>query len=285
MKMLRSVLFLSGILAIVAVGNAAAPRADTPPATIRNQFLAARDLQQQGEAEQAIQRYQALIETAPGLLAAYNNLAVIYASQGKLDAAREVLQRGIRARPEFATLYDNLNAVFLELSRKDYGHALRLEVKPRKVRLSSMPYPHAPSSVASVTSQGAEETIATAQPAEVPMTDDVMRQTISDTIEGWASAWSAQEVELYLSFYAKGFVPPGGLSRSAWEKQRRQRLSRPKWVKVRLKEIEVEPGDKGMARVRFLQEYRSDSYTDRTRKELDLLLSEQGWRIVAEKSL
>ena len=66
---------------------------------------------------------------------------------------------------------------------------------------------------------------------------------------------------------------------------RRERLRRPQWVQVRIGQVEIVANDGRTARVRFVQDYRSDRYRDRTRKELRLIRTANGWRIQAERSL
>ena len=101
----------------------------------------------------------------------------------------------------------------------------------------------------------------------------------------WASAWSAQEVDLYLSFYSEKFKPGKNLQRRDWIKQRRVRLRKPEWVKVTLDNIQIEAIEKDRVSARFIQEYHSDRYNDITHKEMLLQSSPDGWRILAESSL
>ncbi|MDH5571782.1 MAG: hypothetical protein OEY89_08460, partial [Gammaproteobacteria bacterium] len=110
-------------------------------------------------------------------------------------------------------------------------------------------------------------------------------EEIKLTLQGWASAWTAQEVDLYLSFYAPAFKPPADQSRRRWEQIRSQRLRKPSWVKVTIDDIQIEESDAGQARVRFIQDYRSENYSDITHKELLLRSSVDGWQILAESAL
>ena len=49
------------------------------------------------------------------------------------------------------------------------------------------------------------------------------RQNVAAFVDSWVKTWSAKDVDKYLSAYAPEFRPSNGLSRSAWEKQRRHR--------------------------------------------------------------
>ncbi|MBE0598458.1 MAG: 6-bladed beta-propeller, partial [Desulfuromonadales bacterium] len=128
----------------------------------------------------------------------------------------------------------------------------------------------------------AEEALQEPVPAPAaPLTD---HEEGSQALRNWAQAWSAQDVAGYLASYSIYFRPEGELSRRAWEEQRRQRLLKPKWIKVELKDIRILPRDGGV-QVELLQEYRSSHFQERTRKRLDLIEENGEWRIVAEKTI
>ncbi len=105
------------------------------------------------------------------------------------------------------------------------------------------------------------------------------------TVHAWAAAWSRQDAELYLGYYSRDFSPPRGLSRKAWEAERRQRIERPAIIGVKIVAPEVESCEARRARVTFLQSYTSDVYRDRVRKELRMARQENRWQIVGERSL
>lgn len=109
------------------------------------------------------------------------------------------------------------------------------------------------------------------------------REQVIDVVWSWAEAWSQQEVDLYLSLYAEGFLVPDGLSRKQWEERRRQRLSAPRFIDVEISALggpyELEP-DRMM--VSFRQEYTSDGYSDVVLKTLELVREDGSWRILSE---
>ena len=105
-----------------------------------------------------------------------------------------------------------------------------------------------------------------------------------DAVRAWAAAWSDQRVEDYLSFYAPGFRPPDGLGREAWERQRRQRLSRPSYIRVTITSLRAELIDERAVRATFRQGYESDTYADTVTKVLTLIDRDGRWRILAERA-
>lgn len=106
---------------------------------------------------------------------------------------------------------------------------------------------------------------------------------IVDTLRAWATAWSRQRFDDYLSFYAADFEPPDGLDRAAWEAARRERIAAPGWIRVALTLVEVEETGAGTAEARFVQSYRSERYNDLVRKHLTMVREDGEWKIAAER--
>ena len=103
-------------------------------------------------------------------------------------------------------------------------------------------------------------------------------------VNAWAEAWSKQRVEDYLAFYASSFVPPGGMSRAAWEAERRQRLLAPGWIAVAAALVDLRTPAPNRAEVEFIQSYKSDGYTDVVVKTLELVVEAGRWTIARETS-
>ncbi|PAS96278.1 MAG: DUF4440 domain-containing protein [Candidatus Dactylopiibacterium carminicum] len=102
------------------------------------------------------------------------------------------------------------------------------------------------------------------------------------TVQNWAAAWSAQNAQDYLGYYAKGFEVPGGKSRKDWEAERADRINRPKSIRVNLTDLSVSvDGNKAVAK--FRQQYESDALKTATGKTLDLQLQDGRWLILRER--
>ena len=120
-----------------------------------------------------------------------------------------------------------------------------------------------------------------ASPQPVAKTDpanDALR-----SVQAWSAAWSAKNVRSYLAAYMPGYKPQG-MSREAWEKQRLDRISKPKVIEVDLSEVSVSVRDDSHASVSFMQRYRSDLYRDSTRKTLQLEKVGDAWLIASEQA-
>lgn len=77
--------------------------------------------------DEAIAVFTLLNEDYPELPEPYNNLAVIYAGQGRYDKARVALEAAIRGNPNYAIAYENLGDVYTRLAAQAYARALALD--------------------------------------------------------------------------------------------------------------------------------------------------------------
>jgi tetratricopeptide (TPR) repeat protein len=92
---------------------------------------------------EALQVFQKLVEDHPEMPSPYNNLAVLYGSQGDYDKARTALEKAIRTNPAYATAYQNLGDVYAQLASQAYSKALQLDksdttVPPKLVLLREL---------------------------------------------------------------------------------------------------------------------------------------------------
>ena len=104
---------------------------------------------------------------------------------------------------------------------------------------------------------------------------------INKALKGWADAWSAKHVGNYLSYYGHGFKP-AGMSRSAWEQQRKERIEAARKIEVHLSNVHIKlEGDH--ATVHFVQRYRSDKLDSSTGKTMIMEKAGGHWLISEER--
>ena len=96
--------------------------------------------------------------------------------------------------------------------------------------------------------------------------------------------WSAKNAEKYITFYGKDFTPPKKLSRAAWEAQRKVRLAKPRYIKIRISNLEITMLGDNHAQAVFRQGYQSDTYKDEVSKTLILKRNAEKWLITQEQS-
>jgi tetratricopeptide (TPR) repeat protein len=252
----------------------------------------------------AIKVFADLTRDYPQLPEPYNNLAVLYAAQGEYEKARDALQAALATHPSYATAHENLGDIYAALAGAAYNRALQLDesnqVLRRKLALLNQldpgatteivttaraaPAPAAappPVQIAAEPAAAAPAPAATPTPApaEVPAaTQAALRQVI----DAWAAAWSSRDLDGYFATYAETFVPEGGLSRNAWQTQRRERISAPTRIKVTVSNLRFSPAGDGRASVSFGQQYESDTFSDTVVKVLDFQQTAGGWKITRE---
>lgn len=86
-------------------------------------FIKSQALQKSGQVGEAEAILTRLTQDYPELAEPWNNLAVIYASRGELDKAREGLETAIRQNPRYATALENLGDVQVRLAARSYERA------------------------------------------------------------------------------------------------------------------------------------------------------------------
>lgn len=292
---------------------------------------------QAGALDAAAALFEHLIAAHPNLPEAYNNLAVLRAHQGRLDEARELLERALRTDERYARVHDNLSTVYVEMARSSYAKALRLEAGAQPPRLAvltalavapqaaspvqvavaapavapaaapapspaavppspasgppAQPTPAAPVTVPAPTVT--EPMVSEPEPAStapvVVETDateapEALRLAVVTALEGWARAWSQQDVDAYLAYYDAAYAPKG-MERRAWEEERRTRLSRPAWIKVELEDVQVAVRAPDAVVVNLRQRYAAPGYKDITLKRMTFALQGGNWMITSETNL
>ena len=112
-----------------------------------------------------------------------------------------------------------------------------------------------------------------------------IKETVETVLEHWSDSWSAQDINTYLKTYAENFVPSKKISRGRWEKQRRERVLAPGFIKVTLADSKIKPQGSNHVDVEFSQSYQSDSYSDDIRKLISLQKIDDKWLIIQEKTI
>lgn len=287
-------------------------------------FQKAENHAKQGQLNQAIDIYEALIKQHPLLPEAYNNLAALYLKQNKPKQAKSVLEQGLHAHKGYGALYESLTAINVAMARDAYSKALQIDLKPAEVAIEILAFNddqqrktnNAIVNSTEETTEPVETTIASEPVAEpvVEKTDPrpappivtsaikpapvvktpvevtvstvpVKKEAVEIVIQAWAAAWSAQAVDMYLSFYHDQYRAENGMSRKNWEKLRRTRIKKPEWIKVTISDYQLERSDSKQAVVTFKQHYESNGYADVTSKRMVLLYTNNGWQIFQETSL
>jgi tetratricopeptide (TPR) repeat protein len=290
------------------------------PRDAQGRFLRGLILVEQNKASEAISVFTKLTEDYPELPEPYNNLAVLYASQGQYDKAKTALEMSIRTHPSYATAYENLGDVYAKLATQAYDKALQLDsnnptaqsklslirdlftgsvrpgrtgAKPEPARVAAAEPARPAASVAAppkpaetkpaapaVTAPAVEAPKADAKPA-APKTEP--SDEVVRAVRAWAAAWAKKDVNAYLASYAKDFKTPNGEARGEWENSRKQRINAPKKIEVTVDAPKVTMSDANGAKVTFRQGYRSDALKANSTKTLVLVKRDGKWLIQQER--
>jgi len=144
--------------------------------------------------------------------------------------------------------------------------------------------PVAPASAAASAAPAASATATAAKPAPAsPAAAEGSAATkeVEAAVRNWAVAWAAKDVKTYLSAYGEDFVPAGSMSRSAWEEERRKRITGKASISVKLENLQTTV-DGNKATAKFRQDYRANELSVSSHKTLELVKSADRWHIVKE---
>lgn len=269
-----------------------------------------------GKRDEAIKSFTELTEKFPNLPEPYNNLAVLYADQGQYDKARKALESAIKTHPSYATAHENLGDIYARLASEAYDKALKIDISNTRAQnklsmitdlfggtkkpVSRPPVspaltpPAAPSvpvtpPVASAPAPASPSVTSPASDLKKPATVDQAKPADSQdaaviaAVNAWADAWAAQNVDQYLNSYAAGFKTPAGESRQEWESVRRERVSRPAKISVKLSKIRVKMTGDHAATVQFRQVYKATGLDATSSKTLSMVKEGGKWLIKQEQ--
>lgn len=285
------------------------------PKDAQARFLKGLILTEQNKTADAIKIFSGLTEDYPELPEPYNNLAVLYASQGQYDKAKQSLEMAIRTHPSYATAHENLGDIYAKMASQAYDRALQLDrsntatqtklamiqdlfsasARPKDPKANAargLTAPVAPAVAASAAPAVAApapviakaEPAAAAKPAAAKPAAEDNNSEVLKTVDAWAAAWSSKSVKKYLAFYASDFRTPNRESRAKWEASRQERISQPKSIQVGISNASVKFSDSSHATVRFHQTYRASHLKTSGHKTLVMVKSGGKWLIQEERA-
>ena len=295
----------------------------TRPKDARGRFLKGLILTEQNKPNEAIKVFTDLSQDYPELPEPYNNLAVLYASQGQYDKARNSLEMAIRTHPSYATAHENLGDIYAKMASQAYDKALQLDkgnttaqtklnlikdlfsagggpkpagktaaAKPEnpKVAVATPPTP-APKPVEKAPEPAAKAppappapvAKAPPPPAKEPAKAAGNQDDVIKAVNAWAKAWSDNDVNGYLGHYAANFETPKGETREHWESQRKARVAKPRKIHVDIESPKVVFKEGGRVNVTFRQHYQSGSLKVASTKTLVMVKAGEKWLIQQEK--
>jgi murein L,D-transpeptidase YafK len=106
------------------------------------------------------------------------------------------------------------------------------------------------------------------------------RDDFLKSLEAWRADWESRDPNRYLAHYAKGFRS-GKMDLEAWSAHKRKVNASKKWIKVALSGASVlrYPGRAALMVATFDQSYRSDRFSQQTRKRQYWVRESGRWKI------
>jgi len=247
----------------------------------------------QADYERAKQSLEMAIRTHPSYATAHENLGDIYAKMASraYDKALQLDQGNVSALTKLALIKDLFSpaARGQDAAPKGAGKEGAATKQPQLAQEASVPVepprPQKATAAADVKSEAppvAAAVAAAAGDTTVTKPGANPKAEIEKTVRAWAEAWSARDADAYLAFYGEGFKPPGN-DRAAWENQRRERVTRPEYIKVAVEQLRVRMSGDELARASFRQRYESNLLRSSGSKTLTLAWEGDAWKIVDER--
>ena len=132
--------------------------------------------------------------------------------------------------------------------------------------------PAAPSGAISKIAAPAISPVPLSKPAPLPA------ESLSQSLNGWATAWAAKDDSRYKGYYAKSFSPndSGDLS---------SRLNKSGAIKVEISDVKLSPPDASRTTTDFKQTYSRSGYRDVVIKRIEWVREDNRWKIRSEQVL
>lgn len=255
-----------------------------------------------GKNGEAIAAFEKLIEQEPQHPEFYNNLAMLLVEEGKLLEAQQALELGLRSNKSYAMLYNNLTVVFETMARRSYAKALQIKgekspVLTSLVTLKSFAPPVAEKPVTVIaatrldTPKINDDILASSgnlpppQAAIEDQTIPALNRQIEARLYRWIDSWQNRDIAGYIDSYSPNFKSRAYRSHEAWVKGRSERIGKSAKIAISIDAITIETIAPNRVQADFMMDYRSNRYSDRSKKRLIFKQIEGQWRIVRELTL
>ncbi|MFQ6404788.1 tetratricopeptide repeat protein [Methylophilus sp. 'Pure River'] len=249
----------------------------------------------QGQYDKARKALESAIKTHPSYATAHENLGDIYArlASEAYDKALKLDTSNSRAQSKLAMITDLFGGKRTVARTTATVPPAAAPVVTPPANTAPVNPPAAPPSAAqpstpptvtpSVVAETKKPAVVESKPVEAKPATDHQERVVLDAVNAWADAWAAQNVDKYLDSYAKDFKTPGGESRKQWESTRRDRVSRPSKISVKLSNLSVKIESDSAAKVTFRQAYKATGLDANSNKTLNLVKEGGRWLIQQER--
>ena len=247
---------------------------------------------QQGQYDKARSALELSIRTHPSYATAHENLGDIYAKLASqaYDKALQLDKANTAAQTKLGLIKELFSStapkgVKPTTGKGDTGKVTPTIVAAAKPTPAVAPTPEpapTPTPVATKAVEPAKAVEPLAKPAVTAAAPQAQASEVLKAVNGWAQAWSNNDVGGYLGYYAADFQTPRGEPRSDWEAARKARIAKPKKIDVKVEIPKVTFNEGNRVSVTFRQNYNSPNLKVSSMKTLVLVKSGERWLIQQE---
>jgi len=121
---------------------------------------------------------------------------------------------------------------------------------------------------------------------EITAAPSALEVDIKNRVDEWRLAWQSGDANSYFRIYSSNFVPQDNAKLTDWQASRRDKINPTREIFIDLNNFELSLDETNTkSTIFFDQQYRSSNYSDVTRKQLDMVLEDNQWRIISEKTV
>ncbi|MCW8935425.1 MAG: tetratricopeptide repeat protein [Gammaproteobacteria bacterium] len=234
-----------------------------------------------------------------------NNLAILLLNTGRTDEAITVLEQAVISSPGYRITQKNRSELYGYLATRAYDKALGSDQQSIMPELELIQTIYQPVKIIEREVEKEVEKVVikevlvekpqlvehqqVVEPQKVSVgapQNDIGRH-IKQQLSDWSRAWSKGDFDNYIKSYSTNFVPSDTRkSYAEWKNIRRARLKFTKGVNVEIDQLRVFVEGQGKhVLVEFIQNYRSDSYSDTVLKQMYMQNQQDNWLILSERTI
>ena len=204
-----------------------------------------------------------------------NNLAIAYLGNNQPEKALSLIRELVDNDPLFSIIAHN----YLELELGATG--------TKTDRVNPILFVQTVDSFvkgAPIPERSAETEVASKTPNEDTNKQTLLENALGSIVQSWAKAWSDKDFDRYIAHYGAEYEPRHEQSFEDWRLERETRLAKPGEIQVTITNVKIISGSRS-PRIQFDQSYKSDNYSDKTRKEMSFSQDGSLWKIRSEKTI
>ncbi len=229
---------------------------------------------------------ESLLSRYPSRPEVYNNLAIVKLRKGDSYGAQLLLDEAMKTSIIYSSILENIEALRQYEAKKNYSELL--DSSSESISLPELELIQDVSE--SVISNNTMPTLNNIDTNTLLISNNIndinsnTSSTLRRRLDGWVSAWSNGDAQLYMSYYRYGFAT-GDLTNEQWVQQRTQRIYPQRNINVSYSDLSISfYNDNKQAITTFRQDYKSSNFNSIGTKILTWELIDNQWYIISEES-